>query len=163
MSSQPADTLGLEFLIGAQRFVLAAESVAQIVEYEVSPLPHAGRWVAGLGILGTKVLVSIALAAPRALGLRAGPNAAGARRSTKGVLLNVPSSSVAWALEVSEVSSFVRTELDAVAAPPSDVPAWIRRARTSDGRRIGWVDAQELVRALSLDGGRALASAGGPG
>jgi chemotaxis signal transduction protein len=154
VNSQPVGTLGLECVIGGQRFALPAESVAQIVEYDVSPLPHGGRWVAGLGLLGTRVLVSVALAAPG--------GAARGRRSTKGVLLNAPSSPVGWALEVSEVSSFVHVEVDAAGAPPRpgrgsllpaagrDVPSWLGRARTSDGRTLAWIDAQEIVRALSV-------------
>jgi hypothetical protein len=165
VSSQPAGTLGLECVIGGHRFALPAESVAQIVEYDVSPLPHAGRWVAGLGLLGTRVLVSVALTAQR--------GGARGRRSTKGVLLNAPSSPVGWALEVSEVSSFVHAQVGTAGAPPRlregsllstakrDVPSWLERARTSDGRTIGWIDALELVRALSV-GGRDSPSAGPP-
>jgi chemotaxis signal transduction protein len=157
VSAEAAGSLGLECVAGGQHLAIAADSVAQIVEYDVAPLPHASRWVAGLGVLGEKVIVSVALAGPAAAAPKDG------RRNTKGVLLNVPSSTIAWALEVSEVSSFVRAEVSPIPTPPRpgaslaqgghDLPAWVGRAKTGDGRSIGWVNAEDLVRAVSMDAG----------
>lgn len=149
MSAGATETLGLACVTGGHHLAIAAGSVAQIVEYEVAPLPHASRWVAGLGVMGAKVLVSIALAGPA----RAAPGSG--RRTTKGVLLNAPSSAIGWALEVSDVSSFVRADVSPSPAPPGgrDLPAWIARAKTAEGKTIGWVDAEALVRAVLIDAG----------
>src|SRR3954471_3315019 len=74
---------GLECVVGKARIAIPAEAVAQIIEYEVAALPLARSLVAGLGVFGDQVIVSISFA-PRSGGTTA------RRRKTKGVLLHVP-------------------------------------------------------------------------
>jgi chemotaxis signal transduction protein len=136
---------GLECLIGAARLGIPAESVKQIIEYEVmSPVPLARPGFAGLGVFDAKVLVSITLAAPEP---RGAPEPG--RRSTKGVLLNVPQSSIDWALEVSGIVGFLEADLRTAAPRPDPAPgagaSWIGEATTADGRTIGWIDVAALL------------------
>lgn len=154
---------GLECLVGPSRLGIPAESVKQIIEYEVmSPVPLARPGVAGLGVFDAKVLVSITLAASEPRGAQE-PG----RRSTKGVLLNVPQSSIDWALEVTGIVGFLEAEVRAAvprpdvraaaprpgvrsAAPrPNPAPgagaSWMGEATTEDGRTIGWIDVDHLL------------------
>ena len=150
---------GLECLVGPSRLGIPAESVKQIIEYEVmSPVPLARPGVAGLGVFDAKVLVSITLAASEQ---------EPGRRSTKGVLLNVPQSSIDWALEVTGIVGFLEADVR-VAVPRPDVRAaaprpdvrsaasranpalgagasWMGEATTEDGRTIGWIDVDHLL------------------
>jgi hypothetical protein len=75
-----------------------------------------------------------------------------ARRRTKGVLLNVPDSNVAWALEVQEVVVLVKaTVIERRRTEPrtGDLPPWIGRARTTDGRSIAWIDVAAMLSDLT--------------
>jgi len=138
---------GLECLVGSARRGIPAESVQQIIEYEVmSPVPLARPGFAGLGVFNEKVVVSITLAAPELQATQAG-----GRRSTKGVLLNVPQSSIDWALEVTGIVGFLDASLLEEAAPtpaPREGVAsgsWLGEATTDDGRTIGWIDVNEML------------------
>lgn len=134
---------GLECLVGAARLGIPAESVKQIIEYEVmSPVPLARPGFAGLGVFDAKVLVSVTLAAPEPRGAQE-PG----RRSTKGVLLNVPQSSIDWALEVTGIVGFLEADVRAAAPGPAPAPAapWMGEATTEDGRTIGWIDVDHLL------------------
>lgn len=136
---------GLECLVGAARLGIPAESVRQIIEYEVmSPAPLARPGFAGLGVFDAKVLVSITLAAPEPRGAKE-PG----RRSTKGVLLDVPQSSIDWALEVTGIVGFLEAEIRAAAPRPDPAPgagaSWMGEATTEDGRVIGWIDVNDLL------------------
>jgi chemotaxis signal transduction protein len=133
---------GLECLVGAARLGIPAESVQQIIEYEVmSPAPLARPGFAGLGVFDEKVVVSISLAAR-------GAEAQG-RRSTKGVLLDVPQSSIDWALEVTGIVGFLEAAVGPgdreTSAGPGATASWVKEATTEDGRTIGWIDVNEML------------------
>src|SRR4051794_14794529 len=143
---------GLECAVGRARIAIPTEAVAQIIEYEVAELPLARNLVAGLGLFGDQIIVSVSFA-PRAGG------AAARRRTTKGVLLHVPEvEGTLFAMEVVEVHSFVRLTLKGRTEQPGKepLPRWITLGETSDGRALGLVDVPSMVRELSTpDGQRA--------
>src|SRR5688572_8076271 len=92
---------GLECRVGRAPIAIPVASVAQIIEYQTSPLPLARRWVAGMGLHDGRLVLTI--------GLVPEPADAPARsRPAKAILLHLPGSEVGWALEISEVLLFVR-------------------------------------------------------
>ena len=135
---------GLECRVGRAPIAIAVPSVAQIIEYQTSPLPLARRWVTGMGLHDGRVVLTIGLV-PEREGTVAGP------RPAKAILLNLPGSEVGWALEVNEVLPFVRvTSIGGAGGPPRpDLPPWIGRGTTEDGRSIGWIDVPAMIRDLT--------------
>jgi chemotaxis signal transduction protein len=141
---------GLECLVGHARMAVPADSVGQIVEYEVSsPLPLARRFIGGVALIGDHAVVSVSLAAPDG---RHGHR----RHRTKGVLLRARSGELPWAVEVTEVGGFVRVAFPPVeeARRPDRLPAWVRLGRTADGKVLGWIDVQSMIEELGEDGTR---------
>src|SRR5438309_11345433 len=68
---------------------IPVESVGQIVEYDVAPLPLARGAVRGLGLVDGKLVVSLGIG-----------RCAEGRRHTKGVLLRTSDATGHWAIEV---------------------------------------------------------------
>jgi len=148
-----ATVAGLECRVGKAPIVVPVAHVAQIIEYETSPLPLTRRWITGAGIHGERLVITVGLVTDAS----ARPPAA--RRRTKGILLNAPddgarggrpgrSSPIAWALEVQEVLVLVRaTVLERRRGAPraGELPSWISRARTTDGRSMGWIDVPAML------------------
>jgi chemotaxis signal transduction protein len=133
---------GLECRVGKAPIVVPIEHVAQIIEYELSPLPLTRRWIAGVGLYDERLVMTVGLVADTA----AVPTPE--RRLTKGILLNLPSSKIAWALEVQEVLVLVRAaviEQRPGVPRAGDLPPWITRARTNDGRSIAWIDVPAML------------------
>lgn len=140
---------GLECRIGKAPIVVPVEHVAQIIDYETSPLPLTRRWITGAGLHDDRLVMTVGLVAEGAGGASA---PLPARRRTKGVLLNVPDSKVFWALEVQEVVVLVKaTVIERRRAEPrtGDLPPWIGRARTVDGRSIAWIDVAAMLSDLT--------------
>jgi chemotaxis signal transduction protein len=118
-------------------------SVDQIIEYDVaSPVPLAKPWVSGIGTHAERVLVCVSLRDdPQALLPR--------RRRVQGVLLTGSGrDGGGFVLEVSGVESLIRVcALDAPRAVSNRaLPSWLLEGRTSDGRTLGWVDVEALLR-----------------
>jgi chemotaxis signal transduction protein len=137
---------GLECRVGKAPIVVPVEHVVQIIDYETSPLPLARRWISGVGLYDDRLVMTVGLVAEGATGPQP------ARRQTKGVLLNVPGSKVAWALEVQEVVVLVKAaviERRRNEPRTGDLPPWIGRARTSDGRSIAWIDVAAMLSDLT--------------
>jgi hypothetical protein len=136
---------GLECRVGRAPIAVPVASVAQIIEYQTSPLPLARRWVSGMGLHDGRLVLTIGLV-PEREGAVAGP------RPAKAILLHLPGSEVGWGLEISEVLPFVRvTAIEAAGSGPSrpDLPPWIGRGTTEDGRSIGWIDVPAMIRDLT--------------
>jgi len=136
---------GLECRVGRAPIAIPVSSVAQIIEYQTSPLPLARRWVTGMGLHDGRLVLTIGLV-PEREGAALGP------RPAKAVLLLLPGSEVGWGLEVSEVLPFVRvTSIAGAGSGPSrpDLPPWIGRGTTEDGRSIGWIDVPAMIRHLT--------------
>jgi hypothetical protein len=137
---------GLECLIGRARVAVPIDAVAQIIEYEVAPPPPlARRWVGGLGTYAEKVVLSVALVAPR-------PGATQPlKRTAKGVLLQSGDSELAWVLEITQVAARVKAKVVAksVQVGQDKLPPWINSASTEDKRSIGWIDVPAMLKELS--------------
>jgi hypothetical protein len=160
-AAQDATVVGLECRVGKAPIVVPVEHVAQIIEYETSPLPLTRRWISGVGLHNDRLVMTIRLMPDGTGGASAAgmPDPQAGRRPTKGVLLNLPDSKIAWALEVQEVVVLVRAtviERRRVEPRTGDLPPWIGRARTVDGRSIAWIDVPAMLLDLSAPA-RALA------
>lgn len=141
---------GLECRIGKAPLAIPVDSIAQIIEYQTVPLPLARRWIAGIGLHEGRLVLTIRLVG----GER--PEARDPEpRLTTGILLRLPRTDIAWALEVREVMLFVRaTSIERNRPGNSDeLPAWIMRATTSDGRSLGWIDVPAMVADLTTPEG----------
>jgi hypothetical protein len=138
---------GLECRVGRAPVAVPVGSIAQIVEYQTSPLPLARRWVAGMGLHDGRLVLTIGLVPER-------EGAAPKVRPTKAILfqLSAGDPQVRWALEIQEVLTFVRAtavERPRGATERPDLPAWIARATTEDGRSIGWLDVPAMIAELT--------------
>jgi len=136
---------GLECRVGRAPIAIPVASIAQIVEYQTSPLPLARRWVAGMGLHDGRLVLTIGLV-PEQADAPAGP------RPAKAILLHVPGSEVGWALEINEVLLFVRmTSIERPGSTPPlpGLPPWIGRVTTEDGRSIGWIDVPAMISDLT--------------
>ena len=137
---------GLECRIGKAPMAIPVESIAQIIEYQTVPLPLARRWIAGIGLHEGRLVLTIGLVGSE----RPGAGSAEPRLTT-GILLRLPQSDIAWALEVREVMLFVRaTSIErSRPAKADELPSWIMRATTTDGRSLGWIDVPAMVADLT--------------
>ena len=138
---------GLECRVGRAPIVVPVEHVEQIIDYELSPLPLTRRWITGVGLHNDRLVMTVGLIAD---GHALGP--ATERRRTKGVLLTGTDTRVAWALEVQEVRVIVQAAvIERRRATPrtGELPPWIGRARTNDGRSIAWIDVPAMLSDLS--------------
>ena len=125
---------------------MPVERVAQIIEYETSPIPLTRPWIVGAGVYDDRLVMTVGLVAEGAAGV---PRA---RHLTKAVLLAVPDTEVSWALEVHKVMILVQASVIAQQQEPprnGNLPPWIARARTSDGRSIAWIDVPRMLAALT--------------
>jgi chemotaxis signal transduction protein len=138
---------GLECRVGRAPVAIPVDAIAQIIEYQTSPLPLAKRWMAGMGLHDGRLVLTIGLLPERTA-------AAPAVRPTKAILFQLAASAgeVIWALEIHEVLTFVRaTAIDRTPAGAQrrELPAWIARATTEDGRSIGWIDVPAMISDLT--------------
>src|SRR5262245_45583374 len=120
---------GLECRIGKAPIAIPTEAVSQIVDYDVaSPAPLASPWVSGIGVHAGRVVVSIALHASPCAALPL-------RRRARGVVLELPGARAGFAIEVSQVLSFVELEVFALpqAAGKLGLPAWLREGKSPSG------------------------------
>jgi len=132
----------IECILEGGSLALATDVVAQLVEYDVAPLPVMRPGIAGLGRVEGRLVVSLA---PGRKAPLSGP------RRTKGVLLQLAAESeTAWALEVQSVVSFVEAAVRAGSENPLE--PWLSRAVTRDERDVAWLDAAELVRLMTRIG-----------
>lgn len=138
--SQGAWLDALECVIGRAHAVVPASCVQSVVELALStPPPLSRKWVGGLAFHQDRAVVCVSLfgaAAARTAGTR------------KGVLCQVQHSDIGWMVEVTTVLSFLQVQ--AVASTASaDTPPWLTAAQTREGRMLGYVDVEGMVRALA--------------
>jgi hypothetical protein len=149
-SRAPSVMKGIACRVGKADVGLPVGAVGQIIEYPVFPLPLARPYVAGLGLHDDWPLISLHLH-------RTDARAAGAEpRLAKGVLLDAGhggdggDTGVRWALEVTELGSFVEvTPTGRAPAPALDLPPWISQASTRDGRTLAWIDVGAMLEELA--------------
>jgi chemotaxis signal transduction protein len=139
---------GLECRVGKAPIAVPVDSIAQIIEYDTVPLPLARRWIAGVGLHAERLVLTVALVSDRP-----GPDDrphSGPHR-TRGVLLRLPDTEIAWTLEVQEVLRLVRARVESgrPSADSRELPPWIARASTEDGRAIGWIDVPAMLAELT--------------
>jgi len=126
---------GIECVCGGARVVVPAQHVDQIVEYDVSPLPLARKWIAGVGVHAGDLLVSIAVG-----GAREG------RGRVKGILLRGPAGVGArWAFEVDDVLVLTKVRASRAATALDGGPRWIAGGLRENGERIGWLDVPAML------------------
>jgi hypothetical protein len=143
-SRAPSVMKGIACRVGKADVGLPFGSVGQIIEYPVFPLPLARPYVAGLGLHDDWPLISLNLS-------RTGVKASGPEpRLAKGVLLHTASATVRWALEVTELGSFVEaTPTSRAPAPGLELPPWISQASTREGRPLAWIDVGAMLEELA--------------
>jgi hypothetical protein len=146
----------LECFVGNTRLAILVARVERLVEYELGPPPPlAHPWVAGIGWLGDRAFVSVALDGRRSVSSSPtedanGPVLIGAhapalseanvssRSVAKGLLMAAPEGGLAWALEVDSIGGmalFERKPQVTVRLPSWPCPVeWLSAAETADGR-----------------------------
>jgi len=125
--------VALELRVGRAHVAIPVGVIARVVALQYAPLPLAHRLVVGLGFAESRAIVCVSLTP-----MRPGEDTATA------VLFDTRGS-VGFGLcieEALELVSVVAVERGTVQA---HLPSWLRRARTSDGRALGWIDADRLV------------------
>ncbi|HVR61305.1 MAG TPA: chemotaxis protein CheW [Polyangia bacterium] len=136
---------GLECRVGKAPIVVPVEHVAQIIELPISPLPLARRWISGVGLHDDRLVMTVGLIGGADAPSEAAPQG---RRVSKAILIHAPESRTAWALEVKDVLIVVRASILERRGRPTrvgDLPYWIVRARTADGRTLGWIDVPAMM------------------
>jgi hypothetical protein len=128
----------LECVVGQATVGIPRASVAQLIEYELVPLPAPGRYIGGLGVHAGSIVISVALT----------PLLGNARRPTRGVLLEGGDGTDLWVIEVSRVGAFTRATL-AGATSDTSAPRWLARAATPFNRNLIAIDVPAMVRDLS--------------
>jgi chemotaxis signal transduction protein len=132
---------GIECVCGSARIVVPAQHVDQIIEYEVSPLPLARKWVNGVGVHAGDLIVSISLR-ERAAG----------RTQVKGILLRGTAGVAArWAFEVDDVLVLTKVRASRAAMGMDAGPRWIAGALRENGERVGWLDVATMLADLGVE------------
>ena len=145
-SSRRSVVRGIACRSGKAELALPFETVGQIIEYTVYALPLARPFIAGLGLHQDWPLITVNLSRTSE------PVRTGAPRTAKGILLETAGTTVAWALEVDELGTFVEATLGLrVAVPGLDLPPWIGKASTTNGRTLAWIDVPAMLVALGTE------------
>jgi hypothetical protein len=105
-------------------------------------LPLATRLVGGVGFHAGRAIVCVALA--RRPSGEDGPHMSHAV-ILGGAALGAIGGEVGWAIAVDETFRFVHATALARGAADERLPSWIGRARTDDGRTIGWIDGAAML------------------
>jgi chemotaxis signal transduction protein len=127
----------LEFRIGKVHLAMDLARVDRVVEVPWAPLPLVRPLVLGLGFDADRPIVCVSLIKGR-----------GEPANVKVVLL-AGATRVGWALVVDEVYSLILVTTLAAGPDKGHLPRWVCRARSDDGRTLGWIDADLMVRDLA--------------
>jgi hypothetical protein len=127
----------LELRVGRARIAIPVGVIARVLAIRWSPLPLAHQLVAGLGFDGERTIVCVSINPTHAQ-----------TDDTKAVLFDTGGRigfglCIEEAVELVDVTSVERGTVQAT------LPRWIRRARTTDGRTLGWIDADVLIGELT--------------
>lgn len=134
--------------VGRGRIAVAADFVEQLADYDViGPVPGTQPFLAGFGVHAGRLLASVVIG---------GKGAEPARtRRTRGLLLgsiealSPEASGLGWALEISEMLRFDWIGPAPNAVIPPGLPNWLEPASLYDGSELGWVNVEQMLRALS--------------
>jgi hypothetical protein len=127
----------LELRVGRVRIALPVSGISRVLALACAPLPLAHRLVAGLGFHDARAIVCVTLT----------PSRLGAD-TVKVVLLDSPGR-VGFGLCIEEALDLVEIVAIDRGAVQASLPRWVRRARTADGRTLGWIDSEVLIDELS--------------
>jgi hypothetical protein len=111
--------------------------IARVMEVQYGPLPLAHRLVVGLGFDERRAIVCVSLTPTRTQA-----------DSTKAVLFET-AGRIGFGLCIDEALELVEVVRVERGAAQVNLPVWVRRARTSDGRTLGWIDADLLIAEFS--------------
>jgi chemotaxis signal transduction protein len=130
----------LEFRIGKVHLAMDLTRVDRVIEVPWAPLPLVRPLVLGLGFDDDRPIVCVSLAKA---------HAGGDDAVVKAILL-AGAARVGWALCVDEVFSLIQVSPLEPGAEHDrgKLPRWIGRARCGDGRTVGWIDADVMMRDL---------------
>lgn len=129
---------GLECVTNGRRLVLALAHVDQLIEYRREPLPLGRGGIAGLGVYGEQLVLS--------LSLRDIPKFQ--REAVKGILCHVSVRRLPVALEVDETFSFVEVDLTARALSPEQ--PWLLEGMSSTGHTVYQLDIPAFMAAHGM-------------
>lgn len=130
-------TRALEMMIGRARIAVPVTHIARVIAVDYSALPLAHQLVVGLGFDNARPIVCVSLTATR-------PVAA----TTKAVLFET-TSRLGFGLCIDEALDLVDVVQVERGGAQANLPRWVQRARTADGRTIGWIDTAALVGELT--------------
>ena len=129
----------LEFRVGRVHLVMRLDLVARLIEVPYAPLPLTRSLVLGLGFDDSRPVVCVSLT-------RHGVVEAGA--VIRAVLIRSPGR-LGWALCADEVYQLTSIAHFDHVDTPEKLPRWVGRARTLDGRTLGWIDAEVMMHDLA--------------
>jgi chemotaxis signal transduction protein len=129
----------LEFRVGRPQLAIRLDQVARVIELPCVALPRTNPLVRGVGFEDARTIVFVSLTR----------DAVAANGAVVRAVLLQTSGRVGWALCIDEVLDLIT--VTQLATPDRDhkLPRWVRKARTTDARMIGWIDADVLVRELA--------------
>ena len=132
--------VALECTVGLGRVSVPTHMIELVGEYEVGTrLPFTEHVSYAVGTWDGEVVLSIRIARPEQ----------GASRSTRGLILLTPGSSIRWAFEITAPLGLVTVA--ALARPQSEAKPWLRSATLERGDVVQFVDLGVLVSSLERD------------
>jgi hypothetical protein len=136
----------LECVVAKAPIGIPRTAVAQLIAYQLAPIPAPAPYIGGLGLYAGNVVISIALTPALGIGVR----------TTRGVLLQAPAGAGQWCIEVTQVGGFVAATPvdDDGTADSATRPRWLRRAQLASGRTVTALDVDAMVADLARGGGR---------
>jgi hypothetical protein len=124
----------LECRVGLGRVSVATDAIDVLGDYVVGTrLPWTDRISYAVGVWDGDVVLSLSLT-------RA---ASAAMRTTSGLLLAVPGTTIRWAFEIGAPIGLV--EIESLAKPQSSATRWLRTATLARGGAIQFVDVRALI------------------
>jgi hypothetical protein len=141
----PASFMVLECRVGLGRLSIATDAIEVLGEYSVgNRLPLTERIGYSLGVWDNEVVMSLSMS-------RSDPAPS---RTTAGLLLVTPGTSIRWAFEIGAPLGLA--EVTGLESPQSEATRWLRTATLSRGGVVQFVDVHMLVAKLGdLEGVRA--------
>ena len=131
----------LRCVIGGTTVALPIGDVNKISELAITPpMPLSEPWVGGVSLLNEKVWITVNFD-------RRGDDSQ-KERNRKGVLFKEGQDGVRWSLEIDEVAGL--GTVDNIEEAPLTIRGWtcpepwIRKAKTPEGKVIGWIDTASI-------------------
>jgi hypothetical protein len=126
---------------------VAMDAIDMLAEYPVGArLPLTDRIGYSIGVWQDDVVLSVSLTRP---------DGAPSARTTMGLLLVTPGTSIRWAFEI--VASVGLVEIASLNKPQSTAMRWLRTATLTHGGSIQFVDIRALIGDLDSPAGEQLA------